>query len=214
MTDPLTISPAAFDLIVNEETGGQAYYNRTEIHPDWPGGASGVTIGIGYDCGYSDAATIRADWGPLLPPDAVSALASVAGIHGSPAQSHAHELHAVSVPWDAAMAVFAKIDVPKWIDNVARALPNCDKLSPTSFGAIVSLAFNRGASFSNLGDRYAEMRNIKAHMAAGEFAKIPAEFRSMKRLWPLGTANHNDLTARREHEAVLFETGLTEQPNG
>lgn len=63
----MNISQAAFDLIVNEETGGQAYYNRTEIHPDWPGGASGVTIGIGYDCGYSDPSTIRADWGPLLP---------------------------------------------------------------------------------------------------------------------------------------------------
>jgi hypothetical protein len=45
-------------------------------------------------------------------------------------------------------------------------------------------------------------------MMAKNYTAIPAEFRSMKRLWPLGTADHVDLTNRREHEAVLFEQGL------
>ena len=52
------------------------------------------------------------------------------------------------------------------------------------------------------------MRAIKAAMAAENFKDIPIQIRAMKRLWPLGTSGHADLTARREHEAVLFEKAL------
>src|ERR1700678_3863445 len=99
------MSQKAFDLIVEEETGGEAYYNKTEIHPDWPGGASGVTIGVGYDCGYETPAQIGADWA-ALPSAARASLQECAGITGSPASSRARELHAVSVPWDLALNVF------------------------------------------------------------------------------------------------------------
>jgi hypothetical protein len=68
----------------------------------WPGGASGATIGIGYDRGYSTANTIQGDRGDKLP--APMCLQDVAGIHGSPASSYAHSLRGVL--WDAAMAVF------------------------------------------------------------------------------------------------------------
>jgi len=205
MADLSGISQAAATLIINEETGGQAYYNAAEIHPEWPGGASGVTIGNGYDCGYSTPQQIASDWGSYLSSQAVTALQSVAGIHGSPAQSHAHELHWITVPWDAAMAVFYNKDLPKWSGIVKQHLPNCDKLNGDCFGALVSLAFNRGASFDNVGDRYKEMRAIKAHMIALEFEKIPLEFLNMRRLWPQG----GDLWKRRGHEAALFQNGLT-----
>jgi len=103
----LPISQAADDLIVNEETGGRAYYEKTEIHPDWPGGASGVTIGIGYDCGYADAKTIRTDWAPYLASGVVDALAAVAGIHGSPASAHAAATRGQSARSAAAPATSA-----------------------------------------------------------------------------------------------------------
>jgi len=200
------ISQAAIDLIVMEEVSSKAYYEAHYQHPEWPGGMSGVTIGIGYDCGYSTRTVIQADWGDKLPTAMVEALEDVAGIHGSPAESHAHELrHTVRVPWNAAMAVFIQRDMPKWEEIVAKALPNTDKLSPDSFGALVSLAYNRGASFSNKGARYAEMRAIKDHMSDSQFDHIPDEIRHMKRLWP----NVSGLRARREHEANLFERGLT-----
>lgn len=200
MTDLYGISEDADALIINEETGGKAYYLKTEQHPDWPGGMSGVTIGNGYDCGYSTAADIAADWGPLLPANAVTALQSVAGIHGSAASSHARELHWITVSWDAAMAVYHNRDLPKWVGIVERALPNCEKLNGDQFGAEVSLAFNRGASFDLSGDRYVEMRNIKTHMIAERFDMIPGEFLAMRRLWPQG----GDLWRRRGHEAALF----------
>jgi hypothetical protein len=202
----LKSSPAAIDLIVAEEVTSQAYYQTHYQHPEWPGGGSGVTIGIGYDCGYSSTDIIQADWGDKLPHQMVEALQDVAGITGSAASSHAHELHGiVTIPWDAAMAVFQNRDMPKWEGIVTRALPNTDKLKPDSFGALCSLAYNRGASFNKAGDRYAEMRAIRQLMALGKFNAIPAEFRSMKRLWP----NMVGLRNRRDHEANLFARGLS-----
>lgn len=203
----MLISQAAFDLIVQEETGGQAYYEKTEMHPDWPGGASGVTVGCGYDCGYSTPQQIAKDWGSVLPEAMVDALKSVAGIKGPPAHSHALGLCGlVSVPWDAALKVFAEIDVPRWTAKVIEQIQNADRLlSPDSLGALVSLAFNRGASFTLPDDQYREMRDIRTHVVMLEFSKVPDDIRSMKRLWP----HCEDLRNRRDHEAALFEKGLT-----
>ena len=202
-----TSSQKAIDLIVQEETGGESYYNATERHPDWPGGASGVTIGGSYDLGYETKAQIAADWGDKLSADMVAACQSVAGITGSPAHSHAQAIRSlVDVPWNVALSVFIGRDVPKWEKIVQNDLPNTDKLSGDSFGAIVSLAFNRGPSFNGVGDHYREMREIKALMASENFAAIPGQFLSMRRLWPEG----GDLWKRREHEAILFAGGLPE----
>lgn len=201
----LLSSQDAIDLIVFEEVSSEALYQKLYQSPTWPGGASGVTIGIGYDCGYSTAAQIEADWGDELSPAMVRALQEVAGITGSPASSHSHELHGVVVvPFNVAMAIFLQRDMPKWEGIVQRALPNTDKLKPDSFGSLTSLTYNRGASYNLLGDRYREMHNIHDFMAAQNFAGIPNQFRSMERLWP----NASGLRNRRESEAKLFEKGL------
>jgi hypothetical protein len=201
----MIISQRAFDLIVAEETGGEAYYNKTEQSVTWPGGASGVTIGIGYDCGYETAPQIMADWSAKLAGATVAELCSVAGIHGTPAHAHAKELHnVIDVPWAVALDVFRSRDVPRWEKMVQNALPNTDKLSGDSFGALVSLAFNRGASFHEPGVRYTEMRAVASLMATHQFAEIPAQIRAMARLWP----STKDLRDRRQHEAALFEGGL------
>lgn len=202
----LRSSQVAIDLIVAEEVTSQAVYQKCYQHPEWPGGASGVTIGIGYDCGYGTAETIGADWGDKLSPATVKSLQDVAGITGTPAHSHAYSLHGiVTVPWDAAMAVFTQRDMPKWEGIVARAVPNTDQLSGNSFGALISIAYNRGAKgFNAPGDRYREMHAIRQLMALRMYDKIPEEIRSMKRLWP----NMVGLRNRRDHEAALFEKGL------
>ena len=46
-------SPKALDLILEYEVGGgKAYYDKYLSRPTWPGGASGMTLAIGVDCGY------------------------------------------------------------------------------------------------------------------------------------------------------------------
>jgi hypothetical protein len=204
-------SQTAVDLIWQEETGGDDYYNHTnECRADWPGGASGVTIGGFYDCGYVTHDELRHDWGDLLPSSMIDALEGVVGITGFPARSHARELDSiVNVSAAVARTVFISREIPKWEAVVSR-LPNADKLSGDSFGALVSLALNRGDHFTSphghrdVRDRYREMRQIHADMAAKRFDQIPALFRSMKRLWP----EHSDLWNRRDHEAELFENGI------
>lgn len=198
------ISAEADKLIINEETGGKAYYEAFVLHPVWPGGASGVTIGCGYDCGYSDDDKIREDWSALLSPEAIQALQGVSGVKGEDAKNLAKKLRWITVPWEVALAVFHNLELPRWTNLVRLSLPNCDKLNEDCFGALVSLAFNRGASFNSKGPRYAEMRAIKAHMHAETFHKIPGEFLAMRRLWP----KSKGLRKRREHEATLFSRGL------
>ena len=45
-------SDAAIDLIVREEDSSPEFYAKHYQHFEWPQGASGPTVGIGYDCGY------------------------------------------------------------------------------------------------------------------------------------------------------------------
>lgn len=198
-------SQAAVDFIVNAEVSGKEAYTKYYMAPEWPGGASGVTVGIGYDLGYATATRIGTDWGMILRPYMVDAMQTVAGITGIEAQNALHQVKGIiSISWEAAMIVFADTDMPRWEAIVIRAIPRSIELSPDCFGAIVSLAYNRGASFSSAGPRYIEMRNIRALIQSGDFARVPNEFRKMKRLWP----NITGLRNRREGEALLFEQGL------
>jgi GH24 family phage-related lysozyme (muramidase) len=134
------------------------------------------------------------------------ALKDAVGVTGPAARDLVKSLKGqVDIPFDAAILVHSARVMPRWVKVVENALGNnTSLLSPDCLGALVSLTYNRGPSFSRQGDRYAEMRNIKSHVANKNFAKIPAEFRSMKRIWP----NTSGLQTRREREAVLFERGL------
>jgi hypothetical protein len=205
MTAPIQSSPRAILLDVTEEDGDQAYYIKTEEHFSWPGGSSGPTAGVGYDCGYETAQSIRDDWSPYVDAVTVDALVAAAGHTG--AGGHAYVIqhrNDITIPWNVAIAQFQGHELPKWEAIVRLHLPNTGKLSGDSFGALVSLTYNRGPSFDSPGSRYVEMRNIKAHMAAERFDLIPNEFLAMRRLWPPG----KDLWNRRTHEALLFRDGL------
>jgi hypothetical protein len=198
-------SQRAILLIVTEEDGDQNYYLKFESHFSWPGGASGPTVGIGYDCGYSTADEIRQDWSPYIDAQRVAILASAAGVTGVAAHQWVNARgRTVTITWAESMGQFEGRELPKWEGITSAHLPNTDKLSGDSFGALVSLTYNRGPSYDLPGNRCLEMRNIKAHMAAQRFDLIPDEFLSMRRLWPVG----KDLWNRRTHEALLFRDGL------
>jgi len=202
------ISDAARDLIVASEVTSEAVYKRQFVHTVWPGGGSGVTIGIGYDigAGVSSKKKLWADWQGRISDAMINALEPAIGVTGSRAKALAQRMKSkVTIPWDTAIEVFDAVTVPRWAAIVRKALPNTDKLTLDQFGALVSLAYNRGPSFAKAGTRYTEMRAIKSHMAAQRFDLIPAEFRSMKRIWP----TMRGLRIRRDAEAALFARGLT-----
>jgi hypothetical protein len=207
-------SKAAFDLIVAEEVSSKATYTKKYRRPEWPGEQSGATIGIGYDLGQTDKATIRKDWGGIVPEGTLDAMLNASGKTGAAGKTATAQIRSsVDIPWDVALGAHEDSVVPRWEAKLEKALPNTDLLSPDSFGALLSLIFNRGPSFNNTGDRYREMRAIKAHMKAKNFDAIPAELRAMKRIWP----NSAGLRKRRDTEAALFEKGLKgnqEPPHG
>jgi hypothetical protein len=208
MADKL-IADEARNLIIAEEVGSKATYNQHYRHPEWPGGKSGVTIGIGYDvgAGVKDKAQLHEDWDGKIPAAMITALEPCVHLTGTRARNLLPSVRPeVDIPWEAAIAVFDDVDMPRWYELCKEALPNFEALSPLCKGALVSLAYNRGAVFSKKDDRYTEMRNIRALMAEKDFHKIPAEFRKMRRLWT--NRSNRGVSLRREHEARLFERGL------
>src|SRR5262245_27450735 len=49
------IPTRAVSFIGRHEVGSRKLYDLNASRPTWPGGASGVTIGVGYDLGYQEA---------------------------------------------------------------------------------------------------------------------------------------------------------------
>lgn len=202
----LQTSEAGEQEIVTEEDGGKVYYTRHYTHFEWPQGASGPTVGIGYDCGYSTAAQINADWSPYVDAATVALLERAAGLKGQAAAEFVREHgRSASISWDQAMAEFDNRELPKYEAMARAALPNYGLLPGDCAGAIDSLTYNRGAGGYHLaGDRYREMRMIRTYMTGKQFFLIPSQFLSMRRLWP----ENGDLWRRRGHEATLFQHGL------
>ncbi len=199
----LNISQEAYNLIVNDECGGEGYYNRRYIRPQWPGGASGVTVGIGYDCGYNTKAQIAADWAHLGT-ERVAALQSVAGLKGQTAKSALGRTRHVVISWQEAKATFDKKTVSRFGDMTATAFKGITAAPDHCEGVMLSIVFNRGALMT--GSTRLEMRQCRDAIAAGRLHEVPGYIRSMRRLW-VGKGL-DGLLKRRLAEAALFERGL------
>lgn len=200
-----TISQRSVDRIIEFEVSSRAYYERKFQRPDWPGESSGPTVGIGYDLGQCSSDKIRKDWSGLVTPEMLDAMVSCSGKTGEAGRAWTARVRSsILIPWDAATKVFLNNDVPEFTNAVVAKIPATANLPADCLGALVSLAFNRGAAFDHSGDRYAEMRAIKQHTQDGKSVVDPSDLRAMKRLWP----NVKGLRDRREIEAQLFEDGL------
>jgi GH24 family phage-related lysozyme (muramidase) len=194
------ISARAFQLILDYEVGGgEEYYDAMLARPTWPGAQSGVTVGIGYDLGYSTAQIIRRDWAEL--PE-VGRLAAVAGLKGERCKRLAAAMHDVVVPWDLARSVFCAVTLPREAARTIAVFPGSQHLPQDAFGALVSLVYNRGGAMD--GDRRREMRAIREAVTHNDLDDIAEQLRSMKRLWR--GRGLDGLVRRRESEAVMVET--------
>lgn len=200
------VSDEALDLIIYFEVAGLEGYERRYTKPMLPGGHAGVTIGLGYDIGYNTSSEFMDLWSKHLPPDELQRLQYFSGLKGSEdgfmSWALTHVLADIEIPLSAALVTFEEA-LTRFGRRTLCAFPNSLELHPHSFGALLSLVYNRGPSLQ--GERRLEMRNIRDHMAARQFEKIPNELRAMKRLWPASLAG---LHKRRDAEAELFERGL------
>jgi hypothetical protein len=194
-----------------EVGGGEAYYSRYLSRPTWPGQASGLTIGIGYDLGYNSAAQIRRDWAALSSA-VLLRLGGAAGVKGRAARELVARFRDVRIPWRTALDVFESLTVPRFELLRDRAFPGNERLPAEARDALLSLIFNRGTSMR--GSSRAEMREIAevldglAQGMTGEEAALHAiagEIRAMTRIWA-GTEIEGGMKRRREAEARLIES--------
>lgn len=202
----LPISEEGLELIVYYEVGGKSYYDARLHRPTWPGGASGVTVGFGYDVGYNTKAQIARDWKGVASPSEISALQSVAGLKGSRARYAVSRVrNRVRITYHEAQRVFEKKTLPRFANYTAKAFKIEEgRLHPHCNGALVSIVFNRGSKV-DYSNRRREMAWIRHNLSRENDSRVPGDIRSMKRLW-VGRGL-NGLLKRRDAEARLFEKG-------
>lgn len=198
------LTQAASDLIIACEIASPTAYEHRYRRPIWPKGQSGVTIGVGYDLRFANRSYIDRDW-PMLSAADRALLAKVVTLGGPAARAALPIVQAVDVPWEAAKTQFFAF-LPYPTRQTEDVFPNCAELPDDSFGALVSLVYNRGPAIPRNSVSRREMYEIQQLMAQKKFADVPGRIRAMKRLWQ--TPDSRGLILRREAEARLFERGL------
>lgn len=192
----LTITDKAFRLILSAEGLDQP--------GKWPGGGSGITIGIGYDLGFVTPEQFEEDWDEYLTDDEIERLKTVIGLTGGSAQMRAPQFTDIKIKREDAEAVFKERTLPLHSQRTEDAFPGVDELPPDAQGALVSLVFNRGPGMD--GDRRKEMRAVRDAVAEQDLQEIADQIRAMKRLWE--GKGLDGLLKRRDAEADLVESAI------
>lgn len=195
----LTLSQKGIDLIVQHEISSKQYYEKRLIHPTWPKGESGITIGIGYDLGYASKDQFESDWQSLLGALDMVKLTRMCGLKGARAERHVSSLRSVIIPFEAAKHVFVHSSLPLYAQKTKNTFPGVQNLHADAQAALVSLVYNRGASLR--GDSRREMAAIKPLVKRKAYGEIAQQIINMKRLWQ--GQNLDGLLRRRDDEATL-----------
>ena len=202
---PLT--SAGLTFIARAEVSDAVTYRKKFQTPCAPPRPSGITIGIGYDCAFVTPSELRADWQEALPAGAIDRLVPVCGKEGS--EDLRELVKDVVIPLDAAMTVFARRSLVRFVDRTRGIYPQIDALPPARRTALVSLVYNRGTRLTDrepARQERREMRAIRDLLAAGAHDAVAAQFESMTRLWD--PARAGGLIRRRREEAKLWQEGF------
>lgn len=197
----LTISRAGLDELISSEISSPAYYKRKLQNPIWPGGQSGITIGIGYDIGQQNRAQFNKDWSMYLDQSDLARLSATTGISGDAARQLLVNVNDIIVSLNAASEVFYTSTLPRYAKKTVKAYPGIEQLPADAQAALLSLVYNRGTRMTGASRR--EMKAIKALVANQDLQGIADQIRAMKRLWD--PARLAGLHKRRDNEAELVE---------
>lgn len=192
------VSKRAIDLILDSE--------GCDLSPSWPGGASGVTFGRGYDLGYNSEEQIKRDWSAHVNGNVLAFMVSCAGVKGETAKKRiTSETKILRITAEAAREVFENRTLPRYIKLAQDTYKGFDELNEDTRGALVSLVFNRGSSFGVESqpswESRREMRELAPLVLAKDYEGIASAIKSMSRLW-VGKGL-DGLIARRHAEAAL-----------
>lgn len=188
--------------VINFETGGINYYNKFLKSASWPGGSSGITVGIGADLGYLTEKEFDQFFQKYFTSSEVVQLKKVIGLKGPSAKSRLSSVKNIELCWESASEVFIEWTLPKFWKLTNAVWSGTDQLCEKAQIALVSIVFNRGSSLK--GDSRREMAEIRPLVIKKDYAGLAEQVRSMKRLWE--GKNQHGLIKRREEEAKLLET--------
>ncbi len=197
----LTISRAGLDELISSEISSPAYYKRKLQNPVWPGGQSGITIGVGYDIGQQTRSQFSKDWASYLDPSDLARLSATIGISGDAARQMLANVKDIVISLNTASEVFYTSTLPRYAKKTLKAYPGADQLPADAQSGLLSLVYNRGTGMSGASRR--EMKAIKPLVADQDLPGIAEQIRSMKRLWDADRLP--GLHKRRDNEADLFE---------
>ena len=201
-------------FIAREETGGIDYYNNYTRWPHYPGSASGITIGIGYDLRFHSEKNFLAAWGEHLSKETIDELAKDIGKPGTKERARQLKNLGIEITFKAAWTVFIVKTLPHFYTETEAIYPSLSRLPELCRSALVSIVFNRGNSLA--GQRRKEMRSIRDILARADdpglhklkikmiLFDVEDEIVFMQRLWGLDSGLHK----RRQAEANLWRNGL------
>lgn len=208
-----------------EHAGGDitALRDRYNPLPHWPGGSSGLTIGMGYDLKHQTQDQLEEDWGDILTPEQLERLEDYVptidarGRRVDPVLD-ANEAAVVAtrdieIRYEDAVKVFEESILPRYEDEAYRAFPGLEDADPYMKAAVVSMVYNRGGSIPSAADAAGSERKrlrrkhfleIRAAVVKKDTTAIAAALRKMK------TEHTNPDTSaglrrRREAEAQLLD---------
>jgi hypothetical protein len=188
------------DLIVRWEVGSESQYTRRYQSPIWPGGASGLTWGLGYDGGHQPEHVIEQDW--RRHPDA-DRLADSAGVTGTAAKALVPQYRDVIVKWALATEVFDSSSAPRYMRLARQAYgPGFDRAPVPVRCALTVETYNRGPGMT--GDRRKERRAIRDVCLAADpvdVACVAQQLEASCRVWANDNQNGKGLCSRRRDEA-------------
>ncbi len=199
----LEISKKGIDELVKFEVASEAYYTKRLQAPTWPGGHSGVTIGIGYDLGTQSKQQIAKDWAMHVSQEHLELLKSASGKLGTGAKPLAARLKSkgIKIPLATAKRVFLEASLPAYAKRTRKAYPGVQNLPADAQAMMLSLVYNRGTAKS--GSTRREMKELGPLVKKGDLKGMAAKFREMKRLWE--GKGLPGLLKRRDREALLIE---------
>ena len=198
------ISRKSVDLIIQQEIGGRNVYEKKYNKPTWAGGQSGLTIGIGFDCGYCTEKELFSTWKDLNL-NYLNALKRFCGIKGEAVKTMMKgEILNVRIPYNIAYEVFVKVSIPRYFNMTKLIYPQLETLNEDTQGALVSMVYNRGMKLE--GDSRTEMKAIVDLVAKQDYEGIAEEIEKSKRLWE--NRGLDGLVLRREAEADLVRDSI------
>lgn len=213
ITNPSIINPSAKMQVSKKgieklnyfETGGKEYYEKRLSNFTWPGGSSGVTVGVGFDCGYYSRQEIIDTWTGYVNGNVIALMLEVQGLRGVQAKMRINEqMRRAYISYEVAVEVLLHKILPVEAVKTENTYPGVTALFPDAQAALLSLIYNRGTKLQDdPGEtRRREMKAIAPLVIAKDYKGIAAQIILMKRLWE--GQNMGGLLDRRDDEATLI----------